>query len=215
MNTMIPMLALSGGVVVAIAIAVGVLLLIIIVVAMYNKLVRLRQSCKESWADIDTELQRRHDLIPNLIDTVKGYATHEKSVLEEVTNLRNQAVADKDKGPAERAKVEDQLGKAAGGLVATFEAYPDLKANQNFLQLQNELGENRDPHRTLPPLLQRQRPRLHEWRPDVPQQPRRRHGRLQGQRVRILQSRRIGTGSREGRLWCLRSTTPVRMLAMQ
>jgi LemA protein len=141
MNTMTPMLALSGGAVVAIAVCAGILLLIIIVVAMYNKLVRLRQSCKESWADIDTELQRRHDLIPNIIETVKGYATHEKSVLEEVTNLRNQAVADKDKGPAERAKIEDQLGKAAGGLVATFEAYPDLKANQNFLQLQTELGE--------------------------------------------------------------------------
>jgi LemA protein len=135
------MLALSGGAMTAIVIGAIVLLLGIVVIAMYNKLVRLRQSCKESWADIDTELQRRHDLIPNLIETVKGYAQHEKGVLEEVTNLRNQAVADKNKGPAERAKVEDQLGKAAGGLVATFEAYPDLKANQNFLQLQKELGE--------------------------------------------------------------------------
>jgi LemA protein len=135
------MLALSGGAMTAIVVGAIVLLLGIVVIAMYNKLVRLRQSCKESWADIDTELQRRHDLIPNLIETVKGYAQHEKGVLEEVTNLRNQAVADKNKGPAERAKVEDQLGKAAGGLVATFEAYPDLKANQNFLQLQKELGE--------------------------------------------------------------------------
>tara|TARA_Y100001954_G_scaffold223546_1_gene261950 strand:+ start:45 stop:650 length:606 start_codon:yes stop_codon:yes gene_type:complete len=135
------LIAMSTGAVVAIAVGVAVVLLIIIVIAMYNKLVRLRQSCKESWADIDTELQRRHDLIPNIIETVKGYATHEKSVLEEVTKLRNQAVADKDKSPAERAKVEDQLGKAAGGLMATFEAYPDLKANQNFLQLQNELSE--------------------------------------------------------------------------
>ena len=133
--------ALSSGAMTAIIIGAIGLLLVIIVIAMYNKLVRLRQSCKESWADIDAELQRRHDLIPNIIETVKAYATHEKSVLEDVTNLRNQAVADKDKGPAERAKVEDQLGKAAGGLVATFEAYPDLKANQNFLQLQNELGE--------------------------------------------------------------------------
>ena len=133
--------ALSSGAMTAIIIGAIGLLLVIIVIAMYNKLIRLRQSCKESWADIDAELQRRHDLIPNIIETVKAYATHEKSVLEDVTNLRNQAVADKDKGPAERAKVEDQLGKAAGGLVATFEAYPDLKANQNFLQLQNELGE--------------------------------------------------------------------------
>ena len=135
------LIAMSTGAVVAIAVGAAVVLLIIIVIAMYNKLVRLRQSCKESWSDIDAELQRRHDLIPNIIETVKGYATHEKSVLEEVTKLRNEAVADKDKSPAERAKVEDQLGKAAGGLMATFEAYPDLKANQNFLQLQNELSE--------------------------------------------------------------------------
>jgi len=135
------LIGMSTGAVVAIAVGVAVVLLLIIVIAMYNKLVRLRQSCKESWSDIDAELQRRHDLIPNIIETVKGYATHEKSVLEEVTKLRNEAVADKDKSPAERAKVEDQLGKAAGGLMATFEAYPDLKANQNFLQLQNELSE--------------------------------------------------------------------------
>ena len=134
------LIALTTGAVVAIAVGGGVLLLII-VIAMYNKLVRLRQSCKESWSDIDAELQRRHDLIPNIIETVKGYATHEKNVLEEVTTLRNQAVADQGKSPAERAKVEDQLGKATGGLMATFEAYPDLKANQNFLQLQNELSE--------------------------------------------------------------------------
>lgn len=134
------LIALTTGAVVAIAVGGGVLLLII-VIAMYNKLVRLRQSCKESWSDIDAELQRRHDLIPNIIETVKGYATHEKSVLEEVTTLRNQAVADQGRSPAERAKVEDQLGKATGGLMATFEAYPDLKANENFLQLQNELSE--------------------------------------------------------------------------
>ena len=135
-----PLIALTTGAVVAIAVGAGVLLLII-VIAMYNKLVRLRQSCKESWSDIDAELQRRHYLIPNIIETVKGYAEHEKGVLEEVTKLRNEAVADKDKSPGERARVEDQLGKATGGLMATFEAYPDLKANQNFLQLQNELGE--------------------------------------------------------------------------
>ena len=134
------LIALTTGAVVAIAVGGGVLLLII-VIAMYNKLVRLRQSCKESWSDIDAELQRRHDLIPNIIETVKGYATHEKNTLEEVTKLRNEAMAVKDKSPAERAKVEDQLGKATGGLMATFEAYPDLKANQNFLQLQNELSE--------------------------------------------------------------------------
>ncbi|MDG2054243.1 MAG: LemA family protein [Phycisphaerales bacterium] len=134
-------LALSGGVIVAIICAGIILLLILWAIIMYNKLVRLRQSCKESWSDIDTELQRRHDLIPNLIQTVKGYAEHEKSTLEEVTRLRNEAVADKSKSPAERAKVEDALGKASTNLIAKMEAYPDLKANQNFLQLQGELSE--------------------------------------------------------------------------
>ena len=133
-----PLIGMSTVAYVALGLILGLGLSFVL---MYNKLVRLRQSCKESWAGIDTELQRRHDLIPNLIETVKGYATHEQSVLEEVTDLRNRAVADKDKSPAARAEIEDQLGKAAGGLVATFEAYPDLKANQNFLQLQNELGE--------------------------------------------------------------------------
>ena len=135
------MLALSGGVIVAIICAGIILLIILWAIVMYNKLVRLRQSCKESWSDIDTELQRRHDLIPNLIQTVKGYAEHERTTLEEVTRLRDEAVADKSKSPAERAKVEDALGKASTNLIAKMEAYPDLKANQNFLQLQGELSE--------------------------------------------------------------------------
>ena len=140
MTQMPTALALSGEAI-AVIVAVAVLVPIFWFVIVQRGLVRLRQSCKESWADIDTELERRHDLIPNLIETVKGYAAHEKSVLEEVTNLRNQAVASKGKSPAERSKVEDQLGKAATGLFARFEAYPDLKANENFLNLQNQLGE--------------------------------------------------------------------------
>ena len=108
-------------------------------------------------------------------------------MLEEVTNLRNQAVADKNKGPAERAKVEDQLGKAAGGLVATFEAYPDLKANQNFLQLQNELGETETRIARSRRFYNANVRDFYERRPDVSKQHHRRYGRIQGKRVRVLQ----------------------------
>ncbi|RPG17308.1 MAG: LemA family protein [Phycisphaera sp. TMED9] len=136
----ITILALSQFQIVAVVIGVTILIAAGITISMYNRLVKARQFCKESWSDADTELQRRHDLIPNLVTTVKGYATHETTVLEDVTRLRAQAVADKDADPKTRAQIEDQLGAAAKGLVATFEAYPDLKANANFLKLQEELG---------------------------------------------------------------------------
>lgn len=136
----ITILALSQFQIVAVVIGVTILIAAGITISMYNRLVKARQFCKESWSDADTELQRRHDLIPNLVTTVKGYATHETTVLEDVTRLRAQAVADKDADPKTRAQIEDQLGTAAKGLVATFEAYPDLKANANFLKLQEELG---------------------------------------------------------------------------
>ena len=134
-------LALSGGGVAAIVVGGGLLLLTIVGIVMYNRLVHLRQSCKESWADIDAELQRRHDLIPNIVETVKGYASHERSVLETVTTLRNQAVSAKRQGAADRFDIEQQLGAATSGLMVQLEAYPDLKANANFLQLQQELSE--------------------------------------------------------------------------
>ena len=134
-------LGLSSGEVVAIVAGGVVLAIVITVISMYNRLVKLRQFCKESWSDTDTELQRRHDLIPNLVSTVKGYATHETKVLEEVTRLRGEAIAGKGEAPQNRVAVEDQLGAAATGLIATFESYPDLKANANFLKLQQELGE--------------------------------------------------------------------------
>ena len=136
----ITILALSPLQIIAIVIGGIILVALIAVVSMYNLLVKLRQYCKESWSDTDTELQRRHDLIPNLVNTVKGYATHESKVLEDVTRLRGQALAHKDADPKSRALVEDQLGAAAKGLVMTFESYPDLKANANFLKLQEELG---------------------------------------------------------------------------
>ena len=129
-----------------ILVALGVVALVVVgvfgfIVSIYNRLVRLRVTCKESWADIDTELQRRHDLIPNLVSTVKGYASHEKELMEKVTELRNQAMQMKSEDPSKRAGVEDMLQGSVGKLIATAEAYPDLKANQNFMSLQNELSE--------------------------------------------------------------------------
>ena len=131
----------SSGLVVGGVLVAGFLILVIAVISMYNGLVRLRITSKESWSDIDTELQRRHDLIPNLVSTVKGYATHEKDLFEKVTDLRNQAVAARDDDAGKRAGVEDMLEGSVGKLIATAEAYPDLKANQNFLELQKELSE--------------------------------------------------------------------------
>jgi LemA protein len=113
------------------------------VVAVYNGLIRLRNLVQEAWRQIDVELQRRHDLIPNLVETVKGYAKHEKETFEEVTRARNMAVAP-GSTVAEQAQQENVLTQALGRLFALAEAYPDLKANQNFQQLQQELTNTED-----------------------------------------------------------------------
>ncbi len=119
----------------------GVLVLIgIFFMASYNKLVRLRQNVRESWSAIDTELRRRYDLIPNLVETVKGYATHEKETLDAVIRARN-AAASNTGTPEEQAKSETQLSGALRQVFALSEAYPDLKANTNFNQLQAQLEE--------------------------------------------------------------------------
>jgi LemA protein len=112
-------------------------------VAAYNGLVKLRNLVQEAWHQIETELQRRHDLIPNLVETVKGYAAHERATLEAVTAARTAAAAP-GAGPAEQAAQENILTQALGRLFAVAEAYPDLKANQNFLQLQAELTNTED-----------------------------------------------------------------------
>lgn len=109
----------------------------------YNALVRLRNLVQEAWRQIDVELQRRHDLIPNLVETVKGYAKHEKATFEEVTKARTMAAAP-GSSPAEQAAQENMLTQALGKLFAVAEAYPDLKANQNFMQLQQELTNTED-----------------------------------------------------------------------
>lgn len=112
-------------------------------VGAYNGLVRLRNLVQEAWHQIDTELQRRHDLIPNLVETVKGYATHERETFEAVTQARAAAAAP-GSGPAEQAQQENILTQALGRLFAVAEAYPELKANQNFLALQQELTNTED-----------------------------------------------------------------------
>ena len=122
-----------------IVIGVVVVFLIIPFIATYNGLVRLRNQVKNAWAQIDVQLKRRYDLIPNLVETVKGYMTHERETLEAVTNARNIAQQASSASAGERAKVEGELSSALSRLLVTVENYPDLKANQNFLALQEEL----------------------------------------------------------------------------
>jgi LemA protein len=123
-------------------VAVGVLFLIA-AIALYNGLVGKKVETENAWSQIDVQLKRRHDLIPNLVETVKGYAAHEKDTLERVIQARNQAVG--ARGVAEHAAAENALTGTLKSLFAVAEAYPDLKANQNFLALQEELRatENR------------------------------------------------------------------------
>ena len=107
--------------------------------SIYNRLVAMRQRVDQSFADIDVQLKQRHDLIPNLVETVKGYAGHEKGTLESVVKARNAALT--AQGPGQVAAAEGQLTQALRGLLALSEAYPDLKANTNFQQLQTELSD--------------------------------------------------------------------------
>jgi LemA protein len=116
-----------------------VAIFILWIIGAYNGLVGLRNLVKNAWAQIDVQLKRRYDLIPNLVETVKGYAKHEREVFENVTKARNLAQQASSSGAAERGKLEGELGMALGRLLAVAEAYPQLKANENFLALQEEL----------------------------------------------------------------------------
>ena len=116
-----------------------VVILLLAFVGIYNGLVRLRNTVKNAWAQIDVQLKRRHDLIPNLMETVKGYMQHERGTLEAVTQARNLAQSVSSAGAGERAKAEGELSSALARLMVVVENYPDLKANQNFLALQEEL----------------------------------------------------------------------------
>jgi len=121
-------------------IVIGIIaVFVVLLIAMYNRFVRLVNQTKEAWADIEVQLKRRYDLIPNLVESVKGYAGHEKSAFENVTKARSVAMGAHT--PAEHGKAENMLTGALKSLFAVSEAYPDLKANQNFLQLQNELSD--------------------------------------------------------------------------
>jgi len=121
----------------------GILLLIGLavlaaVVGLYNRLVRLRNGSENAWSDIDVQLKRRHDLVPNLVETVKGYAAHEQTTLNKVIEARNRAV--QAGSPEKRAAAEGELSRTLAGLFALAEAYPQLRANENFLSLQRDLG---------------------------------------------------------------------------
>lgn len=117
----------------------AVVLIVLFVIVIYNRLVSLRQAVNQAWSDISVQLKLRHDLVPNLVETVKGYAGHERGTLEAVIQARNAAVA--ASGPAAQAQAENVLSGALRQLFALAEAYPDLKANTNFLELQRELSD--------------------------------------------------------------------------
>jgi LemA protein len=125
-----------------IVVAVVAVVLVLTVVYLFNRLVRLRNEVDTGWSNIDVQLKRRNDLIPNLVETVKGYAAHERGVFEEVTNAR--AAMARASTPAEAGAADSLLGQALGRLFAVAEAYPDLKASQNFLNLQAELTDTED-----------------------------------------------------------------------
>ncbi len=119
-----------------------VIAIIVFVIATYNAFIRLKNQCDNAWSDVDVQLKRRYDLIPNLVSTVKGYASHEREVFENVTKARAEATTAKT--PAEQSKAENMLTGALRQLFAVAENYPELKANTNFLDLQKNLSEIED-----------------------------------------------------------------------
>jgi LemA protein len=124
------------------ALIIGLVILVAIIgllISLYNSLVQLRVRADSAWSDIDIQLKRRHDLIPNLVETVKGYAAHEKGTFEDIAKFRSMAM--QATGPADRAQAEGQLTMALKSLFAVAEAYPQLRANENFMSLQNSLAQ--------------------------------------------------------------------------
>jgi LemA protein len=117
-------------------------ILIVSIITMYNGLIRLKNRVDEAWSDIDVQLKRRYDLIPNLIETVKGYASHERETLERVVQARNNAMSKQNSSDIEeKLKAENDLSSTLKSIFALSESYPDLKANENFLELQRELSD--------------------------------------------------------------------------
>jgi LemA protein len=132
-------LAVSSGLIVAIVVIAIVVILAFVLVGMYNGLVRKRNRSENAWAQVDVQLKRRHDLIPNLVETVKGYAAHERGTFDEVTAART--AAQQAQGPQQQAEAENVLTQALGRLFAVAEQYPQLRATENFQQLQAQLSE--------------------------------------------------------------------------
>ncbi|HWS46809.1 MAG TPA: LemA family protein [Acidimicrobiia bacterium] len=129
---------------VLILVIVIIVAVVLLFVASYNGVVKLRNRVDSAWSQIGVQLERRHDLIPNLVETVKGYAAHERDTLEAVVQARNGAIQAQSTGPAQQAQAENVLTGALRQLFALSENYPDLKANQNFLNLQEELTSTED-----------------------------------------------------------------------
>ena len=133
--------------VVGICLIVGAIVLVLVVlliwITQFNGLVAVRNRVDESWSDVQTELKRRYDLIPNLVKTVKGYAKHERDLLKDITAMREKCMQDKG-SPAQQAKTESKLSSLLDKLIVRLENYPDLKASKNFLQLQEELTDTED-----------------------------------------------------------------------
>lgn len=132
------------GIVLTVIVVVVIVIIVAFFVAMYNKLVRLNIKAQEAWSGITVQLKRRADLIPNLVNAVKGYATHESGVFEKVTEARSAVMNTADVSPAAAAQAENQLAGALKSLFAVAEAYPDLKASDNFLDLQAQLTDTED-----------------------------------------------------------------------
>ncbi len=125
--------------IVVLAVLIG---LAVLVISLYNRLVGLRNRGENAWSDIDVQLKRRHELVPNLVETVKGYASHEQKTLQSVTEARTRAM--KPGGPAERAAAESELSRGIQALFAVAEAYPQLRANEGFVSLQGQLAQLED-----------------------------------------------------------------------
>jgi LemA protein len=119
-----------------------IVLMILFVIVIYNKLIKLRNTVRSSWSDIDVQLKKRYDLVPNLVETVKGYAAHERAVFEKVSEARSMAM--QASSPADKARAENMFRDTLKSLFAVAEAYPELKANANFMQLQAQLKELED-----------------------------------------------------------------------
>jgi len=133
-----------GWIILLVVIIVLALIVGISAISSYNKFVSQRNVIQESWRQIDVELKRRHDLIPQLVETVKGYARHEQNVLSQLTALRTRAVAQPGASPAERGQTERQISQALRSVMVSVEAYPELKSNTNFVELQRQLSETED-----------------------------------------------------------------------